>query len=91
VSPASGRIEVCLREIARRLEIRVIDNGPGVPSVIRDRLFQPFVSYGKQDGTGLGLSIAQKIFQDHGGDVVLESSTCGRTVFKLTLPLGAAP
>ena len=87
VAPQSGKVEINLREAKDALEISVADNGPGVPVAIRDRLFQPFVSYGKQSGTGLGLTVAQKVFQDHGGDVVLESTRLGRTVFKLSLPL----
>jgi signal transduction histidine kinase len=83
----SGRVEVNLREGNDRVEIRIVDNGPGVPEQIRQKLFQPFVSYGKQNGIGLGLAIGQKIFQDHGGDACLESSMPGRTVFRLTLPI----
>ena len=87
VSRESGRIDVNLREGKDAVEIRIMDNGPGVAEAIRRRLFQPFTSYGKQNGTGLGLTISQKIFQDHGGDVCLESTEMGRTVFKLTLPI----
>jgi signal transduction histidine kinase len=87
VSPESGRIDVNLREEKDGVEIRITDNGPGVAEAIRGKLFQPFTSYGKQNGIGLGLSISQKIVQDHGGEVCLESSEAGRTVFKLTLPI----
>jgi signal transduction histidine kinase len=83
----SGKVDVNLRESNDRVEIRIIDNGPGVPEAIRGKLFQPFVTFGKQNGVGLGLAIGQKIFQDHGGDVCLESTEPGRTVFRLTLPL----
>jgi signal transduction histidine kinase len=83
----SGKVEVNLREGNDRVEIRIVDNGPGVPEPIRQKLFQPFVSYGKQNGIGLGLAIGQKIFQDHGGDACLESTQPGRTVFRLTLPI----
>jgi signal transduction histidine kinase len=82
-----GKISISLRQFNGNVEIRVVDNGPGIPEPIREKLFEPFVSYGKQNGTGLGLAIAHKIFQDHGGDACLESSGPGRTVFKLTLPL----
>ena len=85
--PDSPKIEVRLREEKARVEIRIADNGPGIPAAIRDRLFQPFVSYGKQNGIGLGLAIGQKILQDHGGDASLESTEPGRTVFKLILPV----
>jgi signal transduction histidine kinase len=86
-SPESGQVEVRLRETRHHVEIRVLDNGPGVPPAVRDKLFQPFVSFGKQNGVGLGLAIVQKIFEDHGGDARLESSEAGRTVFRLTLPI----
>jgi signal transduction histidine kinase len=87
VSPESGRVDVTLREGKDGVEIRIMDNGPGVAEAIRGRLFQPFTSYGKQNGIGLGLTISQKIIQDHGGEVCLESTEVGRTVFKLTLPI----
>jgi signal transduction histidine kinase len=87
VPPDAARIEIRLREANEQIEIQVIDNGPGVPDVVRGKLFQPFVSYGKEKGTGLGLATAQKILQDHGGDVVLESSSPGHTIFKLVIPV----
>jgi len=87
VSKDTGSVSVDLREGKNEIEIRIMDNGPGVADAIREKLFQPFISYGKQNGIGLGLAICQKIFQDHGGDARLESSEAGRTVFRLTLPL----
>ena len=54
------------------VSIQITDDGPGVEATIRDKLFQPFVSYGKENGTGLGLTIAQKIVQDHNGSLQLE-------------------
>jgi signal transduction histidine kinase len=83
----SGKIEIDLSEQNNRVQIRIADNGPGIPEPIRGKLFRPFVSYGKQNGIGLGLAIGQKIFQDHGGDACLESTEPGRTVFKLSLPI----
>jgi signal transduction histidine kinase len=82
-----AKIQIDLHEDKNRVEIRIADNGPGIPEPIRDKLFRPFVSYGKQNGIGLGLAIGQKIFQDHGGDACLESTEPGRTVFKLSLPI----
>ncbi len=76
-------------EVAERdgdLTIQITDDGPGVEASIRDKLFQPFVSYGKENGTGLGLTIAQKIVQDHQGSLHLESSVPGRTVMQIILP-----
>ncbi len=82
----SGKVDISLDGDENGLQIRVADNGAGIPRPIRDRLFQPFVSYGKQNGVGLGIAVAQKIMQDHGGDLLLESTEIGRTVFKLVLP-----
>ncbi|HXX18275.1 MAG TPA: HAMP domain-containing sensor histidine kinase [Candidatus Acidoferrum sp.] len=87
VAPSPGNVEIDIREIDDMLEIRVSDDGPGIPDKVRERLFQPFVSYGKENGTGLGLTVVQKIVQDHGGEVFVESSSTGRTVFKIVLPV----
>jgi len=81
-----GHVAVTVADHNGDLTIQVTDDGPGVESSIRDKLFQPFVSYGKENGTGLGLTIAQKIVQDHDGSLHLESSIPGRTVMQITLP-----
>lgn len=77
---------------ATPLEVRVRDNGPGVPSALRDRLFQPFAS-GRPGGTGLGLAVTSRLVAVHGGSIEVESEP-GRTVFRVLLPvatnLGAA-
>ncbi len=83
---AGGHVGVAVAEQDGNLEIRVTDDGPGIDDTIRDKLFQPFVSYGKENGTGLGLTIAQKIIQDHNGSLQLESSVRGRTVMRILLP-----
>ncbi|MSQ54662.1 MAG: PAS domain-containing protein [Betaproteobacteria bacterium] len=67
------------------LELQVIDDGPGVPAEIRDRIFSPLVS-GRPGGSGLGLSLAQTYVTWHKGMVECESKP-GRTVFRITLPL----
>jgi signal transduction histidine kinase len=85
-----GRVEVTVDRIGPSVTIAVSDNGPGIAEPIRDKLFHPFVSFGKENGTGLGLTVVQKIVQDHGGQVLLERSADARTVFRITLP-GRAP
>jgi len=87
VAAKAGNIEVELREVADGVEVRVRDNGRGIPESIRGKLFEPFVSYGKENGTGLGLTVVQKIVQDHGGDVTVEKTSAEGTVFRLLLPL----
>jgi signal transduction histidine kinase len=91
VAANGGSIEVELREVSGGLEIRVCDNGRGIPESVRGRLFEPFVSYGKENGTGLGLTVVQKIIQDHGGDVTVEKTSEEGTVFRLLLPLASSP
>jgi signal transduction histidine kinase len=83
----NGRVSVDLREIPGGLQIRVSDNGRGIPESIRGKLFEPFISHGKENGTGLGLTVVQKIVQDHGGDVVVEKTSEEGTVFRITLPI----
>lgn len=67
------------------LELQIIDNGPGIPAEIRDRIFYPLVS-GREGGTGLGLALAQSFVQQHHGSIEAESVP-GRTCFTLRLPL----
>ena len=67
------------------LELQVIDDGPGVPEEIRDRVFNPLVS-GREGGSGIGLALVQTYAQNHGGVVEFDSRP-GRTIFTLLLPL----
>jgi len=67
------------------LELQVIDNGPGIPDEIREKMFFPLVS-GRDGGTGLGLTLAQTFVQHHGGAIEVESEP-GRTCFRIILPL----
>ena len=86
-APSSeGRVLVTVERAGPAVTIAVSDNGPGIAEPIRDKLFHPFVSFGKQNGTGLGLTVVQKIVQDHGGQIVLERTADARTVFRITLP-----
>ncbi|HVP51764.1 MAG TPA: ATP-binding protein [Terriglobales bacterium] len=82
-----GRIEVSIAEAEGGARIRISDNGPGIAEPIRDQLFRPFVSFGKENGTGLGLTIAHKILHDHGGTLQLASTSSQGTTFELTLPV----
>jgi signal transduction histidine kinase len=91
VVPEGGRIHVGLTEVQGGIEVRVSDNGRGIPEVIRGQLFEPFISHGKENGTGLGLTVVQKIVQDHGGDVIVEKTSAEGTVFRLLLPLTSSP
>jgi signal transduction histidine kinase len=87
----TGQIDVSLRRAGDDLEIRVADNGPGIAEAVRGRLFEPFVSHGKENGTGMGLTVVQKILQDHGGDISVENTSPAGTTFAVRLPLNASP
>jgi signal transduction histidine kinase len=78
-------VEVSLTEEGGSVRIGISDNGRGVPATIRHTLFQPFVSAGKENGVGLGLTLAQHIAQEHGGEVHLEESVAGKTIFCVIL------
>jgi two-component system nitrogen regulation sensor histidine kinase GlnL len=67
------------------LELHVIDNGPGVPDSIKDRIFFPLIS-GREGGSGLGLTLAQTFVQQHHGLIECDSVP-GRTDFKILIPL----
>lgn len=83
VSPEHGRIDVSVRTTSAGTEIRVSDNGPGIPPAILDDLFKPFVSYGKAKGTGLGLAVVQNVMQQHGGAALVERTGPEGTTFLL--------
>lgn len=70
------------------VSIDVIDDGPGLPKVAREHLFEPFSGSARSGGTGLGLAITRELAQAHGGDLKLVSSSGKGTVFRIVLPLG---
>lgn len=70
------------------IEIQIIDDGPGVPSEIRDRIFSPFFTT-KPRGSGLGLAIVRKIVDAHDGRIDLRVGTHGGTQFRILLPVEA--
>ena len=88
---AESKVGVDVQARQDSFEIRVIDQGPGVPANIRDHVFDPFVSSGKSNGTGLGLAIVSKIVHDHGGSVSVERTSQTGTVMLVSLPRSSQP
>jgi signal transduction histidine kinase len=70
-----------------RAVLRVRDSGPGIPDEIRNRLFEPFATHGKEHGTGLGLAICKQFVGAHGGEVEVESQPGEGTTFTIRLPV----
>ncbi len=81
-------LKVTTRDAGVAVEIRVRDNGTGIPADIRDKLFQPFFSTKPTgEGTGLGLSITYDIVtKQHGGTITVDSEVNEFTEFVVTLP-----
>ena len=80
---------ITIRAATRGGEVvtEVEDSGPGIAPEIAERLFEPFVTHGKQNGTGLGLSICKKIVESHGGKISARSEPGKGATFVFTLPL----
>ena len=79
------QVTLAKRRFKLALELQVIDNGPGIPDEILDKIFYPLVS-GREGGSGLGLSIAQSFVEQHQGMIDVQSQP-GRTCFTLLLPI----
>jgi signal transduction histidine kinase len=81
----SGRVTVSAARQRDFVVVRVVDDGAGIPSEIRDRIFDPFfTSKPVGQGTGLGLDIARQLVRRNDGDIEVESQP-GRTEFRVTL------
>jgi signal transduction histidine kinase len=74
------------KSLGQIVEIRIKDNGPGIPESMQGEVFQPFFST-KEEGTGLGLSIATRIIEQHGGLLEVTSNLGEGTTFMISLPM----
>jgi signal transduction histidine kinase len=86
-----GTIRVNIESSETTFEVRVADEGPGIPAPIQSSIFDPFVSAGKPGGTGLGLAIVSKIVRDHDGTAIIEKTSDLGTVILITLPRWPKP
>jgi signal transduction histidine kinase len=81
-----GKIHIEIKSSESSFEVRIADDGVGIPAAIRSTLFDPFISSGKSNGTGLGLAIVSKVIHDHYGSVSVERTGETGTVFLVKFP-----
>jgi len=88
----AGNIKISTERTVRGVEIRVEDNGPGMPPEVLGKIYDPFFTTksnpkeGQRKGTGLGLAVTYGIVQEHGGTINVESTVGEGTVFRLSFP-----
>src|SRR5438093_4252177 len=83
-----GKVRFLTRGAGDRIEMRISDDGPGIPAPIQARIFEPFFTTKKEGkGTGLGLSLCYGIMQEHGGGIRFESEPGHGTTFILDFPI----
>jgi signal transduction histidine kinase len=81
-----GKINIEIKSLDSAFEVRIADDGVGIPASIRGTLFDPFISSGKSNGTGLGLAIVNKVVHDHYGSISVEQTGESGTVFLVRFP-----
>ena len=91
VPAVGGQIDIVARSQAENIEIDITDNGPGIPTEYRKKIFDPFFSTKGAQGTGLGLAVTQKIVQEHGGTLTILDQSGGGAHFKVLLPAHTPP
>lgn len=82
---SNGILEVWVADVADNLEIRVADNGCGIPAKDLEKIFDPYFTT-RVKGTGLGLSIVHRIVENLKGEIRVENRSSKGTVFYITLP-----
>lgn len=89
-APQAGQIDISAKRHGEVVEVRIVDDGPGIPDTERERVFERFIRLDQtQTGTGLGLAIARRIARQHGGDLTCDPRPSGAS-FTLRLPAADA-
>jgi len=83
---ADKRVRITSSVNNKQLLVTFSDSGPGVPSGLRDKIFDPFYTT-KPDSTGIGLSLCGRVISDHGGSISLHTSQLGGAEFVMLLPI----
>jgi PAS domain S-box-containing protein len=84
--PQGGELKIDCKLADEVIEIKFADSGEGIPSNLRERIFEPFFSTKGMNGMGLGLSVSYGIIKQHGGEISVESKVGSGSTFKVTLP-----
>jgi signal transduction histidine kinase len=80
-------VSVSTKQVGNKVEIKVADNGNGIPETIKDKIFQPFFTTKPTgSGTGLGLSLSYDIIKAHGGELLLKTKEGEGSIFVISLP-----
>jgi signal transduction histidine kinase len=83
--PGGGEVRIGATRNRDYVLVAIEDTGPGIPHEIRDKVFEPFVTAGKENGLGLGLAFARQAVLDHGGDMWIEPAAGTRFVIRFPL------
>ena len=82
-------VSISTKKLNDQIEIRVSDNGNGIPQNIIDKVFQPFFTTKPTgQGTGLGLSLSYDIVKSHGGELSVQTKELEGSTFIIQLPIG---
>jgi signal transduction histidine kinase len=84
--PKGGILRLGLRQEGQRVIFRIGDTGCGIPPEMLEKIFEPFVSFGKSKGTGLGMAIAKSVVESHGGRICVQSKVGIGTTMEVSLP-----
>ena len=83
--PGGGEVRIGATSNRDYVLVAMEDTGPGIPHEIRDKVFEPFVTAGKENGLGLGLAFSRQAVLDHGGDMWIEPAAGARFVIRFPL------
>jgi two-component system sensor histidine kinase KdpD len=92
-APADRSVRIIAGKVADRVDLRVIDTGPGIPRDERDRVFRPFQRLGDNPngaGVGLGLAVAKGFVEAVGGELTVEDTPGGGTTMVVSLPIATS-
>jgi two-component system sensor histidine kinase HydH len=86
--PGGGEIRIGATKKRDSVLVAIEDTGPGLPNEILDKVFEPFVTAGKENGLGLGLALSRQAVLDQGGDMWIEPAVGARFIIRFPLSRG---